>query len=73
MARLKKEGKTIVRRFRVRKKFDDLYIWNDHLIWVKHENMDGYIVYQEFEDLLEENQYMTPAQFEKYKRWFPEQ
>jgi len=69
MVESNKKGYIITRTFKVRRKFDDLFICGNHLIWARHENMEGYIVYQEFEDLLQENQYMTPAQFEKYKKY----
>ena len=69
MSKCMRKGKIITRTFPVRKKIDDLFIYNDHLIWVKHEDLEGYIVYQEANDLLQENQTMTPAQFKKYRKF----
>jgi len=69
MERITIVGREIIRTFPVRKKFDDIYICDsdDHLIWAKHEDMEGYIIFQDADSPLGINEAMTPAQFEKYR------
>ena len=63
-------GREIIRTFPVRKKFDDIYICDsdNHLIWAKHKDMEGYIIYQDADNPLGINEAMTPVQFEKYRK-----
>lgn len=56
------------RLIKVRRKYHCLFEHENELIYVKYEDLDGYIIYEYCDDPTQKEYKITPVELLKYKR-----